>query len=62
MRDRLRGETRDLVIAGHYPHLPRLLSLLTDSDEGTAPFPQHGAVLLESDDEGETWREVWRLA
>src|SRR3954468_249664 len=29
IRDRLRGEARDVMIAGHYPHLPRLLSLLT---------------------------------
>ena len=28
LRDRLRGETRDILIAGHYPHLPRLASLL----------------------------------
>ena len=28
MRDRLRGETRDIMIAGHYPHLPGLLALL----------------------------------
>ena len=25
IRDRLRGETRDILIAGHYPHLPALL-------------------------------------
>src|SRR5712691_6186607 len=28
IRDRLRGEPRDLLIAGHFPHLSRLLSLL----------------------------------
>src|SRR5690348_4905458 len=27
MHDRLRGEERDILIAGHFPHLPRLLSL-----------------------------------
>ena len=31
VRDRLRGETRDVLIAGHYPHLPRLLTLLLGS-------------------------------
>src|SRR5437879_7080911 len=28
IRDRLRGETRDILIAGHFTHLPRLLALL----------------------------------
>jgi phosphohistidine phosphatase len=60
MRDRLRGESRDILIAGHYPHLPRLLALLlTDGD--AAPFPQNGVVALISDDEGNTWREEWRM-
>ena len=59
MRDRLRGEPRDLLIAGHYPHLPRLLALLLNRDDLTA-FPQHGIVALETEDEGESWRELWR--
>jgi phosphohistidine phosphatase len=57
MRDRLRGESRDILIAGHYPHLPRLLAMLT----GDTTFPQHGVVALETVDEGETWKELWRL-
>lgn len=57
LRDRLRGETRDLLIAGHFPHLPRLLTLLLNA---TADFPQHGIVALSSDDGGETWKEDWR--
>jgi phosphohistidine phosphatase len=60
IRDRLRGETRDILIAGHYPHLPRLLTLLTLA-EGGRSFPQHGVVALQTDDEGKTWREIWRL-
>ena len=60
MRDRLRGESRDILLAGHYPHLPRLLRLLVGHD--TASFPQHGIVALASDDAGETWQEEWRLA
>jgi phosphohistidine phosphatase len=60
MRDRLRGETRDIMLVGHYPHLPRLLSLFLGQD--ASPFPQHGVVALTSDDEGDTWREVWRAA
>ena len=59
MRDRLRGESRDLLIAGHFPHLPRLLSLLVNAD---VSFPQHGVVALETSDEGETWRELWRAS
>src|SRR5438552_4141516 len=58
IRDRLRGESRDVLIAGHFPHLPRLLSLLSSASEA---FPPHGVVALISEDEGETWKEVWRL-
>jgi phosphohistidine phosphatase len=62
LRDRLREETSDILIAGHYPHLPRLLSLLlTDRDDGSFVFPLHGVVALRSDDQGETWVEEWRL-
>ena len=58
IRDRLRHEPRDLMLAGHYPHLPGLLRLLAPD----APsFPLHGIVVLQSDDDGETWRELWRL-
>jgi phosphohistidine phosphatase len=57
IRDRLRGESRDLVIAGHFPHLPRLLSQLVNRTD----FPPHGAVALSTDDDGESWREVWRM-
>lgn len=63
MRDRLRGETADTLIAGHYPHLPRLLTLLVTGRDDAEPaaFPQHGVVALRSDDLGETWIEEWRL-
>src|SRR5436309_12381423 len=33
MRDRLRGEARDVLIAGHFPHLPRLRALLLKRDD-----------------------------
>ena len=59
MRDRVRGESRDVLIAGHFPHLPRLLSLLRNAE---ASFPQHGVVALETIDDGETFTEVWRFA
>ncbi len=58
--DRLRGETRDILIAGHFPHLPRVFALLTASHDERA-FPLHGVVALSSDDQGATWREAWRL-
>jgi phosphohistidine phosphatase len=62
IRDRLRAEPRDVLIAGHFPHLPRLLAALIGESEGVASFPPHGVVALETADEGETWRELWRLA
>ena len=60
IRDRLRGESRDILLAGHFPHLPRLLTLLAGPD--IESFPLHGAVALTSDDHGGTWREEWRIA
>ncbi|HZT78276.1 MAG TPA: histidine phosphatase family protein [Vicinamibacterales bacterium] len=61
LRDRLVGETRDILVAGHYPHLPRLRALLVgDNVEGN--FPLHGIVALSSDDEGQSWRELWRIS
>jgi phosphohistidine phosphatase len=65
IRDRLRGESRDTLIAGHYPHLPRLLALLLNggperSEARTnVSFPQNGVVVLMSED-GETFSEEWR--
>jgi phosphohistidine phosphatase len=62
IRDRLRGESRDIMLVGHYPHLPALLGLLTSGfADSRAGFPQHGVVALESSDQGESWREIWRL-
>ena len=61
IRDRLREETRDILIAGHFTHLPRLLALLVLGGEAGAEFPINGFVALSTEDGGETWREVWRL-
>ena len=58
LRDRLRGESRDILIAGHFPHLPRLLSQLLNRESS---FPEHGVVALETTDDGETWKELWRI-
>src|SRR6266545_2708020 len=61
MRDRLRGETRDILIAGHFTHLPRLLTLLVVGGEAGVEFPMNGVVALATADGGDTWRELWRL-
>jgi len=61
MRDRLRAEGRDILIAGHFPYLPRLLALLVTGGEAGVSFPEHGIVALETENEGETWQERWRL-
>jgi phosphohistidine phosphatase len=61
MRDRLRAEARDILIAGHFPYLPRLLALLVTGGEAGVLFPEHGIVALETLDQGDTWREVWRI-
>ena len=57
----LEAEPGDVLVAGHMPHLPRLLHrLLTGRRDGDADdFPQHGAVALERDGVGgvERWRE-----
>ncbi len=59
MRDRLRCEGRHILIAGHFPHLAGLLTLLV-ADRAVV-FPPHGVVALSTTDEGETWRELWRI-
>lgn len=61
MADRLRFEPRDILLAGHFPHLPRLLAHLTNASDAAARFPLHGVVALHTDDEGQTWIEDWRL-
>ncbi|HEY7287759.1 MAG TPA: hypothetical protein VH497_20050 [Vicinamibacterales bacterium] len=59
--DRLRGETRDVLIAGHFHHLPRLHALMLKIDDASASFPLHGVVAMETSDDGAHWSELWRL-
>ncbi len=59
MATALRGETRDVAVVGHMPHLPSLHRTLLGI--GAAPmFPTNGVVELQTDDGGESWRETWR--
>jgi phosphohistidine phosphatase len=63
IRDRLFAESRDILIAGHFPHLPRLFALLLGEPEGSAgEFPLHGVVALNTADDGHSWQELWRIA
>ncbi|HUR34902.1 MAG TPA: phosphoglycerate mutase family protein [Vicinamibacterales bacterium] len=63
MRDTLRVESRDVLIAGHFPHLPALLAALRGEPDNTVPdFPVNGMVALRTDDGGDRWIEEWRLA
>jgi phosphohistidine phosphatase len=66
IRDRLKGESRDILLVGHFPHLPRLLNLLKSGTiDGPVDFPEHGVVALVSAggvDEDDSWSERWRIA
>ena len=55
MRDALRGETQDLMVVGHMPHIA---ALLQDLQPHATQFPIHGMVLLEGSDD--QWVEKWR--
>jgi phosphohistidine phosphatase len=61
MGDRLRAEARDILIVGHFPYLPRLLAWLVTGGNAGVLFPEHGIVALETQDDGKTWHERWRL-
>jgi phosphohistidine phosphatase len=55
------GETRDLMVVGHFPQLPQLLAHLLSGNPQAAPasFPMNGIVALE-DVQGR-WMENWRM-
>ena len=61
--DSIAGESKDILLAGHFPHLPRLLGRLTTGDPEAAPtdFPLNGIVALEEEEVGGRWIERWRL-
>lgn len=61
IRDSLAGETRDVMLVGHMPHLPRLHALMTSgSQRQDLDFPLHGLVALEP--AGDLWTERLRLS
>jgi len=59
--DTIAGESRDVMLAGHFPHLPRLLGCLITGDPEAGPreFPLNGMVALE--EASGRWVEKWRL-
>ena len=60
INDLLAGEERDLLLVGHMPNLPRVLTLLvTGSEVGLLPFPLHGMIALRA--AGTRWQEEWRI-
>jgi phosphohistidine phosphatase len=52
IRDVLAGESRDVMLVGHMPHLSELVRLLTGQGRD---FPPHGMIVLETADAGKTW-------
>ncbi len=60
IKDRLTSERREVMLVGHMPNLPRVLTLLTTGAEWpVVEFPLHGLVALEA--VGDSWQEQWRL-
>ena len=61
IRDLVSEEARDVMLVGHMPHLPRLLTLLVSGSEAVLlDYPPHGLVALES--VGQLFEERWRLS
>jgi phosphohistidine phosphatase len=56
-RDLVRGEPRDVLLAGHMPNIREVLRALAP---GAAEMPLHGVVALDTTDAGATWTETWR--
>ena len=58
--DLLAGEERELLLVGHMPNLPRVLTqLVTGSEERLLSFPLHGMIALRA--AGARWQEAWRV-
>ncbi len=60
IRDHVMREARAVMLVGHMPHLPRLLTLLvTGNEDPLLQFPMHGLVALDLS-EG-SLVEQWRM-
>lgn len=60
IKELLTSDAREVMLVGHMPSLPRLLTLLVTGDESPLlAFPLHGAIALEP--AGERWIERWRI-
>ena len=60
IKDLVIGEHREVMLVGHLPNLPRLLTLLVTGGESLLlSFPLHGAIALEAS--GDLWVERWRI-
>jgi len=61
IRDSLMAESREVMLVGHLPNLPRLLHLLVGGTADSPPpdFPPHGIVALERIED--MWVERWRM-
>lgn len=57
MRDELLGESRDVLLVGHMPHIADLARLMSP---GSAAFPLNGLIAFERSGEERTWKEAWR--
>ena len=56
------SESRDIMVVGHFPHLPQLLAHLISGGPKSVPaaFPMNGMVALKNLDG--RWIESWRLS
>lgn len=60
IRDQVVRDPRTVMLVGHMPHLPRLLTLLvTGREEPSLEFPPHGLLAIEI--ENGVGREMYRL-
>jgi phosphohistidine phosphatase len=57
IKDRVAGESRDVLLVGHLPSVPNILRLLTGNQ--AAEFPLHGLVALEQ--YAGSWIERFRI-
>jgi phosphohistidine phosphatase len=61
IRDRVAGDSRDVMLVGHMPNLAKLLSMLLDPrpQRPLLPFPLHSLVAVAEGEAG--WTEQYRL-